>query len=179
MNDLKVTVGLYRHFKGEYYYVTGLSKHAIDEKTVMVNYFNVCHTEYGSCVRPLESFIATHEDDGRVIAERPDNVTGQIIRFERVLDLNFQLGSISTEQLIAELRNRTDSPIHELDIEGLRSDVFAKDYVIGEYYEGTEDTPRGVYTLNVFNTPEGAKQYLENTVHKSNTKVFKRTFIEI
>ena len=179
MNDLKVTVGLYRHFKGEYYYVTGLSKDATDEKTIMVTYFNICHPEYGNFVRPLEDFIATHESYDCVISKRTDNVTGQIHRFERVKDLNFQLGSVSTEQLIEELRNRTDSPIHELDIEGLESKVFVKDYIVGEYCFETEDTPRGVYTLNVFSTPEGAKNYIERTIHKSNTKVFKRTFIEI
>ena len=177
MNE--VTVGLYRHFKGEYYYVTGLSKSATDEKTVMVNYFNVCHPEFGSFVRPLDDFTATHEEDGRSIKDRPDNVTGQIMRLERVKDLNFQLGSVSTEQIIDELRRRTDSPIHELDIEGLQSKIFSKDYCVGEACEATEDTPRGVYTVSTFETPEQAYQYLSTHQHKRNTKVFKRTFIEV
>ena len=141
MNNLSVTVGLYRHFKGAYYYVTGLSHDALDDKTVMVNYFNVCHPEYGACVRPLYSFTATVEEDGRIIQERLDNVTGQIARFERVKDLNFQLGSVSTEQLLTELRSRTDSPIHELDIEGLKSDIFVTDYVVAEPYEATDCYP--------------------------------------
>lgn len=177
--SVRVSVGLYRHFKGQYYYVTGLSKSATDEKTVMVNYFNVCHPEYGSFVRPLDDFIATHEEDGRSIKDRPDNVTGQIMRLERVKDLNFQLGSVSTEQIIDELRRRTDSPIHELDIEGLQSKIFSKDYCVGEACEATEDTPRGVYTVSTFETPEQAYQYLSTHQHKRNTKVFKRTFIEV
>lgn len=177
--NVRVSVGLYRHFKGQYYYVTGLSKSATDEKTVMVNYFNVCHPEYGSFVRPLDDFTATHEEDGRVIKDRPDNVTGQIMRLERVKDLNFQLGSVSTEQIIDELRRRTDSPIHELDIEGLQSKIFSKDYCVGEACEATEDTPRGVYTVSTFETPEQAYQYLSTHQHKRNTKVFKRTFIEV
>lgn len=177
--NVRVSVGLYRHFKGQYYYVTGLSKSATDEKTVMVNYFNVCHPEYGSFVRPLDDFIATHEEDGRAIKDRPDNVTGQIMRLERVKDLNFQLGSVSTEQIIDELRRRTDSPIHELDIEGLQSKIFSKDYCVGEACEATEDTPRGVYTVSTFETPEQAYQYLSTHQHKRNTKVFKRTFIEV
>ena len=187
MNNVKVTVGLYRHFKGQYYYVTGLSKSAEDEVTIMVNYFNVCHPEYGSFVRPLDDFIATsdvgvdmnldyYEDK---ICDRKDNVTGQFARFERVKDLNFQLGSVSTEQLINELRTRTDSPIHELDIEGLQSNVFAKDYCVGEAYNETEDTPRGVYTLATFETQKKAENYLDTHSHKKNTKVFKRTFIEV
>ena len=177
--SVRVSVGLYRHFKGQYYYVTGLSKSATDEKTVMVNYFNVCHPEYGSFVRPLDDFTATHEEDGRSIKDRPDNVTGQIMRLERVKDLNFQLGSVSTEQIIDELRRRTDSPIHELDIEGLQSNIFSKDYCVGEACEATEDTPRGVYTVSTFETPEQAYQYLSTHQHKRNTKVFKRTFIEV
>ena len=72
MNNVKVTVGLYRHFKGQYYYVTGLSKSATDENTIMVNYFNVCHPEYGSCTRPLDDFVATYEEDGRDIKDRKD-----------------------------------------------------------------------------------------------------------
>ena len=177
--SVRVSVGLYRHFKGQYYYVTGLSKSATDENTVMVNYFNVCHPEYGSFVRPLDDFTATHEEDGRSIKDRPDNVTGQIMRLERVKDLNFQLGSVSTEQIIDELRRRTDSPIHELDIEGLQSKIFSKDYCVGEACEATEDTPRGVYTVSTFETPEQAYQYLSTHQHKRNTKVFKRTFIEV
>lgn|SRR5574344_932438 len=177
--SVRVSVGLYRHFKGQYYYVTGLSKSATDEKTVMVNYFNVCHPEYGSFVRPLDDFTSTHEEDGRSIKDRPDNVTGQIMRLERVKDLNFQLGSVSTEQIIDELRRRTDSPIHELDIEGLQSKIFSKDYCVGEACEATEDTPRGVYTVSTFETPEQAYQYLSTHQHKRNTKVFKRTFIEV
>ena len=174
-----ISIGLYRHFKGEYYYVTGLAKSTVDEKTVMVYYFNVCHPEYGSFVRPLDDFTATHEEDGRSIKDRPDNVTGQIMRLERVKDLNFQLGSVSTEQIIDELRRRTDSPIHELDIEGLQSKIFSKDYCVGEACESTEDTPRGVYTVSTFETPEQAYQYLSTHQHKRNTKVFKRTFIEV
>ena len=177
--SVRVSVGLYRHFKGQYYYVTGLSKSATDEKTVMVNYFNVCHPEFGSFVRPLDDFTATHAEDGRAIKDRPDNVTGQIMRLERVKDLNFQLGSVSTEQIIDELRRRTDSPIHELDIEGLQSKIFSKDYCVGEACEATEDTPRGVYTVSTFETPEQAYQYLSTHQHKRNTKVFKRTFIEV
>lgn len=177
--SVRVSVGLYRHFKGQYYYVTGLSKSATDEKTVMVNYFNVCHPEFGSFVRPLDDFTATHEEDGRSIKDRLDNVTGQIMRLERVKDLNFQLGSVSTEQIIDELRRRTDSPIHELDIEGLQSKIFSKDYCVGEACEATEDTPRGVYTVSTFETPEQAYQYLSTHQHKRNTKVFKRTFIEV
>ena len=184
--DVKVTIGLYRHFKGSYYYVTGLSKNATDEDTIMVNYFNVCHPECGSFVRPLYDFIADHDtteqfgDEMTIyIKDRIDNVTGQFARFERVKDLNFQLGSVSTIQLIKELRERKDSPIHELDLEGLHSNVFSKDYCVGEAYEETDSTPKGVYTIASFDRQVDAENYLLTHSHKKNTKVFKRTFIEI
>lgn len=177
-NNLPVTVGLYRHFKGEYYYVTGFSKNAHDD-SIMVNYFNVCKPEKGNCTRTLTDFIRTHEEDGRVIKDRPDNITGQSVRFERVKDLNFQLGSISTEYIIDELRKRTDSPIHELDINGLNSKVFSKDYVVGEACEETAETPRGVFTIARFDTLEQAQNYMSSHLHNKRTKLFKRTFIEV
>lgn len=181
-----VTIGLYRHFKGQYYYVTGLSKSSTDEKTIMVNYFNVCHPEYGSFVRPLDDFIAEYDETEQFgdtmtlyIKDRKDNVTGQHRRMERVKDLNFQLGSVSTEQLIDELRKRTDSPIHELDIEGLRSKVFSTDYVVGIKHQATEEIPAGVETINVFFEQEEAERFYSNQVAKGRKGVFKRTFIEI
>lgn len=174
----RVTVGLYRHFKGKYFYVTGLSK-SYDEKTIMVNYFNVCYPELGSYVRPLENFCDFFDKDKSVyICQREDNVTGQYHRFERVKDLNFQLGSISTEQLIEELRSRKDSPIHELDIEGLMSDVFSTDYVVGVSYDNPEFS-RGVEVICVTDTKEKAEQYLSTHIHRRGTRVFKRTFIEV
>lgn len=177
MNTPTVTVGLYRHFKGAYYYVSGLSKNAIDD-TIMVNYFNVCHPEYGTFVRPLDCFTATQEDDGRLIKDRKDNVTGQIARMERVHDLNFQLRSVSTEQIIDELRNRTDSPIHELDIEGLQSKVFSKDYVVGIPYDNPEFSC-GVDPIVVCDTEEEAINYCLNHKLRKATNIYKRTFIKV
>ena len=180
MREQKVTIGLYRHFKGDYYYVTGLSKSAEDEKTVMVNYFNVCHPEYGSCVRPMDDFMTTWDEEKHsYILDRPDNITGQNARFERIKDINFQIGSVSTEQLIQELRKRKDSPIHELDIDGLQSDVFCRDYVVGEAFEETEDTPKGVYTIARCDNELMAHQYMSTHPHKRSARVFKRVFIEV
>ena len=187
MNTPTVTVGLYRHFKGAYYYVTGLSKNAIDD-TVVVNYFNVCHPEYGSFVRPLDDFVADRDQrqipygsslGECIIKDRKDNTTGQHLRFERVKDLNFQLRSVSTESLIEELRNRTDSPIHELDIEELQSKIFFKDYVVGEVCEETLDTPKGVYTITSFDKEEDAYRFLASHKVRKGSRVFKRVFIEV
>lgn len=187
MIEPKVTIGLYRHFKGGYYYVTSLCRSATDEETVMVNYFDICHPEYGSFVRPLEDFISctymvtlpNKDVQPKNIGERLDNVTGQFRRFERVKDLNFQLGSVPTEQLIAELRNREDSPLQSLDIEELNGRVFCTDYVVGDKNYATEDYPCGVSTVASFETEEQAKKYYDTHKHLKATAVFKRTFIEL
>lgn len=174
----QVSIGLYRHFKGTYYYVTSISRNANNYDEYLVNYFDVCHPEK-VCTRPLTDFIATTEEDGRLIKDRPDNITGQYVRFERIYNLDWQISSVSTEQLIEELRIRNDSPIHELDIDGLRSPVVAKDYVVGDLFEATKDTPKGVYTLATFETEEEARTYLATHMGRKNTGVFKRTFIKV
>lgn len=179
MKEPQVTVGLYRHFKGAYYYVTNVSRHAHNLDEHLVNYFNVCHPEYGNYSRPLNDFIATVEEDGRIIKDRPDNITGQISRFQRIRDLNWEIASVSTEQLIEELRTRHDSPIHEVDIEGLMSPVVARDYVVGDLFEATKDTPEGVFTLASFTTEEEAKTYLATHMGRKTTSIFKRTFIKV
>lgn len=177
--NVGVTLGLYRHFKGQYYYVTSITTDATDEKTKLVNYFNVCHPEYGSYTRPVSDFLSVCDDRGVAISQRYDNVTGMHTRFERVKDLNFQIGSLSTEQLISELRKRTDSPIHELDIEGLKSNIFSKDYIVGDKHFATEDYPCGVTTVASFGTEEQAEKYLHSHKHTKVTAVFKRVFIEV
>lgn len=177
MNEPKVTIGLYRHFKGEYYFVQNIVKDAVRD-IAMCQYFNVSHTEYGIFVRPVDEWFSEDTEKGKII-DRLDNKTGQKYRFEKVRNLNFQLGSVSTEQLIKELRNRVDSPIHELDIEGLQSKIFAKDYIVGEACEQTEDTPQGVYTIASFNDEDSASMYYYSHLHNKKTKVFKRVFIEV
>lgn len=184
-----IPLGLYRHFKGEYFYVTGVAK-ASEDYSVRVSYFNVCHPEYGMYSRPIHEFVGSnreYEKDekgdwfavGKEIKDCEDNTTGQVHRFERVKDLNYQLGSVSTEQLIDELRKRTDSPIHELDIEGLRSKIFSTDYVVGVKHNATEDCPAGVDTINVFFTQKEAQDYFFNQCAKARKGIFKRTFIEV
>lgn len=181
--------GLYRHFKGQYFYVMGVDR-ASEDKSFRVRYFNVCHPEDGTFSRPLHEFFSLTDklekddngewfDVGLAIKDRKDNVTGQIRRFERIDNIDFQIGSVSTEQLIDELRRRTDSPIHELDIEGLRSPVFCTDYVVGIKHNATEETPAGVDPINVFFNEEDAQKYFSNQVAKARKAVFKRTFIEV
>lgn len=184
--------GLYRHFKGQYFYVMGVDR-ASEDKSFRVRYFNVCHPEDGTFSRPLHDFFSltdrSEKDDngewfecGLAIKDRKDNVTGQVRRFERIDNIDFQIGSVSTEQLIDELRRRTDSPIHELDIDGLRSPIYCTDYVVGFKHEGIPGlSSKGVEPLNVFfDEAEAFRYYYNQCVTMRREKgVFKRTFIEL
>lgn len=184
--------GLYRHFKGQYFYVMGVDR-ASEDKSFRVRYFNVCHPEDGTFSRPLHEFFSLSDklekddngewfDAGFAIKDRKDNVTGQIRRFERIDNIDFQISSVSTEQLIDELRRRTDSPIHELDIEGLRSPIFCTDYVVGIKHDGILGlAPKGIEPVNVFFEEEEALRYYHNqcATMRKEKGVFKRTFIEV
>jgi hypothetical protein len=64
--------GTYRHFKGDDYEVLGTAIHS-ETKETMVIYCREQHT----WVRPMDMFF----DD---VSQRPDNVTGQKTRFEKV-----------------------------------------------------------------------------------------------
>ena len=171
-----VSIGLYRHFKGEYYYVQQLVKDCGTDE-VFVIYFNVCHPEYGTFSRPLLDFVARAETDGRYIVDREDNKTGQHMRFERVKDLNFQLGSVSTQTLIEELRGRADSPLQDIAVYGLSDLVAYKDYVIATEYEATDTTPYGIQTDASFDSKDKALKYFHTHKHRRNTHLFRRVFV--
>lgn len=185
MSKPLVTLGLYRHFKGDYYYVQNIVTDTKDEKSQVVIYFDVLHPERGTFARTVLDFIAKYDESGgdflghKYIIDRVDNVTGQTHRFEKIVSLDNEVKNLSTESLLNELAKRADSPLQELDIDGLSKRVFCSDYVIGEAYEATDDNPKGVFSFNVFDDGDSAFKYLSTHKHKSNAKVFKRTFIEV
>lgn len=156
-----VKPGLYRHFKGEYFFVQNVARDETRKGIWMCYYFNVCHPEYGVFVRPVDDWYSTTTDNGE-IAERPDNVTGQTYRFERVEDLNFQISSISTDQLIRELSKRYDSPIRDLDIKGAEALVFSRDYVVGRPIIDSE-YGNHLSFWNAFSTRDEAVNYVKET----------------
>lgn len=173
------TIGLYRHFKGDYYFVQNIVKDCTNGK-LYCQYFNVCNPELGTFVRLVEDFITDHDtteqfgDEMTIyIKDRKDNVTGQHYRFEKVHNLNFQLGSIPTEQLLEEMFKREDCPLTALDLDMFESKVDCKDYVVG-YNIGDY-----VETLNFFDTEEQAKIYLATHRVNPDTHLYKRTFIRI
>lgn len=182
MNKPTITIGLYRHFKGEYYFVQNLVRSAVDEKSIEAVYFNVLHPEYGTFVRAVSDFTADYDSKNEVyIKDRPDNVTGQTHRMERVVSLDNEVKNLSTEVLLEELRRRDDSPLHALDIDGFNDRVFCVDYIVGNRVFPSAEYPyKGVsYTTPPFDSEESAKKFFETHNHRRDTKVFKRTFIEV
>ena len=79
MEQVKIN-GVYRHFKGNYYYVVDV---ALDSETKerMVVYKPLYERNNSMLwVRPEKMFL-------EVIPDRPDNVTGQNIRFSLINEL--------------------------------------------------------------------------------------------
>ena len=61
----------YRHFKGEYYYVTHLAKCHDNYNNRTVIYFNICHPIMGVFSRPEWDFVAdndTYDVDDKIPA---------------------------------------------------------------------------------------------------------------
>ena len=69
---------VYRHFKGNYYFVENIAYDS-ETKERMVVYKPLYHREDGRSiwVRPEKMFLEE-------IPERPDNITGQKVRFQLV-----------------------------------------------------------------------------------------------
>lgn len=177
MNE-QVTIGLYRHFKGAYYFVQSIVRDCSNGDTPMCQYFNVLHPEFGTFVRPVSEWFSTDTDKGEIVS-RLDNITGQTHRFEKVYSLIDGTANLSTEHLIRVLADRPDSPFQQLDIEGLSNRCVCSDYILGNVHEATDDTPFGVETLCVFDDEESAKKHYSTHKTLKSTKVFKRTFLKV
>ncbi len=75
--------GLYRHFKGGYFYVTGVSQLCCEgsmDKIKIATYIDIRHPENGHYSRPIDEF-------NTVVRGKEGNVTGQIYRFEKINSL--------------------------------------------------------------------------------------------
>ena len=80
MNEVKIG-RVYRHFKGNYYFVEDIAYDS-ETKERMVIYKPLYEREDGRkiWVRPEEMFLEE-------IPERPDNITGQKVRFKLVKNI--------------------------------------------------------------------------------------------
>lgn len=170
-------LGLYRHFKGGYYYVFNVVTDTTDEDTLCAVYTDAMHPEAGNFVRPLTDFYALEDENG-LIQLRKDNVTGQKYRFEKVKSIDNPVENLSTEQLIDELRKREDSPLQDLDIEGLSDLVYCYDLCVGIKHEATDEFPKGVSVQAIYDADEREKM-LNNLPMGTKLVPFKRVFIEI
>ena len=82
MNEPKVTIGLYRHFKGEYYFVQNIVKDAVRD-IAMCQYFNVSHPEYGIFVRPVDEWFSEDTEKGKIIAEIKPSVAAVVNNYKQ------------------------------------------------------------------------------------------------
>ena len=77
-----VVHGVYRHFKGNYYFVENVAYDSESQERIVV-YKPLYNREDGHYiwVRPEKMFLEE-------IPQRPDNITGQKYRFELVEEIN-------------------------------------------------------------------------------------------
>ena len=101
---------IYRHFKGNLYLVTSVALTSSElEPTVVYMSLNGDSQVW---TRPMSEFESP-------VPEGRDNPTGQKLRFEPMRDFRSILSQCTTENLVEELKRRPDSPLNDLDIEGL------------------------------------------------------------
>lgn len=71
---------VYRHFKGNYYFVENIGKSSETKETLVIYKSLYDREDTNIWIRPLSMFLEE-------IPERPDNITGQKYRFEIVSDI--------------------------------------------------------------------------------------------
>ena len=81
MNEVKVGK-VYRHFKGNYYYVENIAYHSeTQERMVVYRCLYERPDKKALWIRPEKMFLEK-------LSERADNITGQKTRFQLVEDIN-------------------------------------------------------------------------------------------
>ncbi len=64
--ELHIKIGLYRHYKGNLYYVIGLAKHTETSEVVVV--YQGLYGDKDFFVRPYEMFIESVEYEGKIVS---------------------------------------------------------------------------------------------------------------
>lgn len=173
--EMPIPYKLYRHFKGAYYCVLGIS---VDEQNPnsdpLVQYTPV-RANSNSIVwsRRLSDFFAD-------ISDRKDNFTGQKLRFELVKDLNHTLQSFSTEALITELKKRQDSSFSEIDLEGFNKKVVSREYMLATVNSDSASSKFGEITpIKVVNSEKELEEFITNYPHRVlvGSKIYKNILI--
>lgn len=163
--------GLYREYTGKYVCV----EKAIVDPVTQEKYFVVFDIKY-----PAREFLFTEKDffscnieiantgEKLPIRDSQRNVTGQSRRFEKVLDFDNPIKSLSTEDLIRELNSREDNPYASFNL----SAVDFVDYVLASKNRDKKGEFMGV--LAIF---DSYKEALQNSGNKP-FSVYKRTWIK-
>lgn len=172
--DKEVEIGLYRHFKGGYYFLSKFMKYDGEDYCC---YFNVCKPFLGEFLLKVSDWYnpkyKNERDIEKSVKESLLNRTGQSTLFAKVDDLSFELGSVETSLLVYELDKRKDSPFKDLDIDRLNSFVVDRTYVCANV---VCDELRNIVA---FNTLDEAKEYRnKHDMINKPVKVFKRVYIE-
>ena len=177
MNDFRL--GLYMHFKGKVYCAVNIVEDCTRDLK-MVQYFDVNDVERGYFVRPVDEWFSTDTDKG-LIKDREDNATGQSRRFEpySVGFWLFEPDNYSTELLMKVLSTRKDSPLRELDIEGVEStDTLQRDWCFAIVRHKPDFTPY-VGSVIPFDTKEEAvKHYKDHYKPNSGMCLLKRIYLK-
>lgn len=201
--DLAQGPGVFRHFKGNYCFVTSINRICGEEGNEKVYkfgdkyYFNHFSVSYFPLKNPslmysrdIQNFLSEYSQCssvdgieiipcGKKIVDRWDNATGQSHRFIRVKDFGFPLSYIGTPLLMDELNKRSDSPLRGLDIEQLRSSIKCVEYVVGVFHDGGNGVPEHLEVFAGFTTFKEADSYLRNHYRGNRlVSVYRRTYIE-
>ncbi|MEY3197372.1 MAG: hypothetical protein RLZZ59_743 [Pseudomonadota bacterium] len=65
MTESKITLGIYKHYKGNMYQVLGVARHSENFETFVV--YQALYGEFGIWVRPFSMFTENVEIDGKVL----------------------------------------------------------------------------------------------------------------
>lgn len=168
-NGRIVSIGLYRKYDGKYYFLSNI----VSGKETYCIYFDVLKPEEGEYIIELKNWFSEISENGVKIKERVDNVTGQKCMFERIRDIDFQLGDCSTFSLLEELSKRSDSPLNELDLKELHSKIVNRSYVCANVVLDE------IINMVAFETKEEAVKYKEkHETIKKPMKIFKRIYLK-
>lgn len=162
---------IYRHFKGNLYLVTSVALTASElEPTVVYMSLSGDNQVWTRALSEFESLVP----------EGKENPTGQKYRFQQVVDFRSVLSLSTTENLIEELKNRPDSPLNDLDIEGLNEKVADKEYVFGELRHAL-DGSKFLHTYYSADTIEEVEGFIQRNPHwiNSRTKIYKSILVEV
>ena len=163
---------VYRHFKGNYFYVLCVGKLCdVRNEEVVV---------YQTIDKSAQVFTRTFSEWFDDVSDHKDNLTGQISRFEVVTNLDsMMLNTVPTEKLVKELCERGDRPNELANLPEMLGTVLHEDYVaVKVLNEGQEDETLFVEGVFVSLTAMRDKKKRASKFEGKTVRTFKRVYIE-